>query len=265
MSILPRHFLYCLALLLSFACAPCVRAETVVSIDDLSPADGAQLAPGASLYILMNYRTDEPVRLWARPYANGAAVRQTVSGPSSQYSGEGQALGWFALSEAGTVDEIRVLAGGGDPYREWLVTSIPVSIAWTSAGAASRASPAWVGELQQEQAARNAELARQRASKPTSASDTLLVTGFMLLVGALLIAGIAMPVRSAWRWHGGWRFAAFAPLGLMAFVVLRIVIDTAQDPTSHNLWPFEILTYGIVALVIIVVLKIARRILGVQE
>lgn len=41
-----------------------------------------------------------------------------------------------------------------------------------------------------------------------------------------------------WRWRGGWRIAA-APAMVMSFVVLRIVVDTARDPTSRNLWPFE--------------------------
>jgi hypothetical protein len=31
---------------------------------------------------------------------------------------------------------------------------------------------------------------------------------------------------------------------MMAFVIGRIVVDTALDPTSHNLWPFEILMWG---------------------
>ncbi len=83
-------------------------------------------------------------------------------------------------------------------------------------------------------------------------------------MGTLLIGGIALPLRSARRWSGGWRIAAFAPLGLMGFVILRIVIDTAIDPTSHNLWPFEILIFGAVALLIVFALKIARRILGVR-
>lgn len=30
----------------------------------------------------------------------------------------------------------------------------------------------------------------------------------------------------------------------MAFVLLRLQIDTARDPTSHNLWPFEIVMWG---------------------
>ncbi|MFH0342975.1 MAG: hypothetical protein ACHBNF_12780 [Chromatiales bacterium] len=54
-----------------------------------------------------------------------------------------------------------------------------------------------------------------------------------------------------------------APTAIVGFVVLRILIDTAGDPTSHNLWPFEILIFGTGALVIIGVLKMARRLMGV--
>ena len=53
------------------------------------------------------------------------------------------------------------------------------------------------------------------------------------------------------------------PAAVIAFVVLRILVDTARDPTSHNLWPFEIIIFGAVAVGIIGVLKIARRMMGV--
>jgi hypothetical protein len=36
------------------------------------------------------------------------------------------------------------------------------------------------------------------------------------------------------------------------------VVDTARDPTSHNLWPFEILMYGTLSLALMAALKIAR-------
>ncbi|MGH6635545.1 MAG: hypothetical protein ACRED0_05230, partial [Gammaproteobacteria bacterium] len=67
---------------------------------------------------------------------------------------------------------------------------------------------------------------------------------FML---SLLLAGSAAPTWALWKWRGGWRIAAAVPAVLMAFVVLRIVVDAARDPTSHNLWPFEILEFGMVS------------------
>ncbi len=54
------------------------------------------------------------------------------------------------------------------------------------------------------------------------------------------------------------------PACVVLFVVLRIIVDTARDPTSHNLWPFEILIFGSVALAIVGALKVARKYLGAE-
>jgi len=86
----------------------------------------------------------------------------------------------------------------------------------------------------------------------------------MLGVLALLIAGITVPLCSAWRWRGRWRIAAAVPACAMLFVVLRIVVDTTRDPTSHNLWPFEILQIGVVSLAIVGALKLARLVVRAQ-
>lgn len=78
------------------------------------------------------------------------------------------------------------------------------------------------------------------------------------------LGGIVVPLWSAWRWQGGWRIAALVPVAVLAFVALRIVVDTARDPTSHNLWPFEIIMFGGGALLAIGVLRLARRWTGVH-
>lgn len=49
---------------------------------------------------------------------------------------------------------------------------------------------------------------------------------------------------------------------MMAFVVLRLIADISSDPTSHNLWPFEILMIGALSVAIMVVLLVSRRITG---
>jgi len=73
-------------------------------------------------------------------------------------------------------------------------------------------------------------------------------------------AGFAWPAWGVWKWRGGWRLAAALPIAAMTFVALRIVIDTARDPTSHNLWPFEIIMWGGGSFLFMVALKFARRI-----
>jgi hypothetical protein len=241
-------------------------ADTRADVGEISPADGTELAVGTSLYVRVDYETDQPVTLWARPFLNGKPVQRAMSNASETYSGSGRALGWFALTQAGAVDEIRILAGGGAPYREWQVTSVPVQFNWSAGGRTADASPPeWVSQLQSESAARSAARAKHRANEPVPVTDIALFNGFMLLMLALLIGSIALPVRSVWRWRGGWRIAAGVPLILMAFVVLRIVSDTTRDPTSHNLWPFEILMFGGVAIVVTVALMVVRRLLNAKK
>lgn len=66
-----------------------------------------------------------------------------------------------------------------------------------------------------------------------------------------LIAAMALPalpfayaigqLRCLERWRGGWRLAAGLPVAGWLVWVVALVRDLAADPTSHNLFPFEIL------------------------
>ncbi len=85
--------------------------------------------------------------------------------------------------------------------------------------------------------------------------DVLLV-----LVAALVVAAfLFLETRSLLRWKGGWRIGATLPLLAVLFVVARIVFDTRRDPTSHNLWPFEILFAVVTASVALGVLYAVQR------
>lgn len=241
------------------------HADTQASIGELSAAEGSKLGVGTSLYVRIDYDSDAAIRLWARPYREGHEVRQAMSSGSELLSGTGQALGWFALTEPGDIDEIRIRAGGGSPYREWVVANVPVRYSWSAAASPETGKPPWVEDLLQEVSARSEQRARQQAREPAKTSDVAWINGFMLLIVAIAVGSIALPVRSMIRWHGGWRLAAAVPLGLMTFVILRIIIDTTLDPTSHNLWPFEIVMFGACAVAIIGALWLARKVLGVSQ
>lgn len=117
-------------------------------------------------------------------------------------------------------------------------------------------------ELLQVEQTRQREDAQRRASIPASAADVGFFSGFMLFILALLLAGLGVPIWAALKWRGGWRIAAAIPAAVMLFIVLRIAFDTTRDATSHNLWPFEILQFGTGALLVIGVLRWARRRLG---
>ena len=88
----------------------------------------------------------------------------------------------------------------------------------------------------------------------------VVFTWFVILVGvALAIVGVRALIqrRTAWRWM------ISLPLLLVLGVVLRIVRDVRADPTSHNLWPFEVLVTLCAAAGLLGLLELIR--LGIQR
>jgi hypothetical protein len=239
---------------------PTVRVEVAAT----EPGMEATLGRDQTFWVRIRYESDESVTLWARPYFHGKEA-PAASNPSRQYVGSGYALGWFSFREPAEVDELRISAGGGRPYREWNLASYPVKLRWTGAPAASRATPAWVTELRAADDSANRAAMDSMMNEPVTASDVTLMRGFMLVVLGGMVAGLIAPIVAYRRWKGGWRIAAGVPLAGMCFVIVRIIVGTAIDPTSHNLWPFEIGMVAFLALAFIAVVAIARRVTGAHR
>ena len=75
----------------------------------------------------------------------------------------------------------------------------------------------------------------------------------------MILASIGIPLWAAWAWHGRWRIAALPALIVLGIAALRILIDTKRDPTSHNLWPLEILAWNLPCLLYLGVVWLLRR------
>jgi hypothetical protein len=83
----------------------------------------------------------------------------------------------------------------------------------------------------------------------------ILLTVFVSILGiGLTVVG----VRALVRWRGGWRWVALAPLLLVPGVVLNIVLKVRADPTSHNLWPFEVLGAIVLAGAVLGLIELCR-------
>ncbi len=240
------------------------HAETSVQVLETHPSGAViTLASNQNFYLHLRYRTDRPVQIWARPYFRGKAVN-AGSNPSRSYpAGSGEALGWFFLFKPGTqVDEVRISAGDGSYKGTQVVATYPVQIIGGDQPVATQDQPAWVTRLNALDATAQKAGYERQMNAPVSAGDRLLLGGFMLGMLTLGILGFAAPAWGLWRWRGGWRIAAAIPAAIMAFVVLRIIAATAIDPTSHNLWPFEIVMWGGLSCAWILVLAVARRLFG---
>lgn len=258
-----RWMLALAAAALAFAATGVAHATTQVEVVETFPAgDTLALAPNQTFYLRLRYTSDAPVHIWASPQFDGKEVK-AGSNPSRLYpAGSGEALGWFFLLDPGTrVDAVEITAGDGTRRGTPVVASYPVALAaGSSAVAADTPQPAWLTALRAtDEAARRAE--RERAmSAPVRAGDVALFNGFMLTMLAIGLVAFAGPAWGLWRWRGAWRWVAAIPAATMAFVVLRIVVDTTRDPTSHNLWPFEILLWGTLSCAWTVAAAIAHRV-----
>jgi hypothetical protein len=250
---------------LCLATALNAEAEIQVKVVGTDPAAETSLGRDQPFYVRIEFSTDEPINIWARPYFKGKAIERAKFNASHKYSGTGQALGWFSLDGPSEVDEVHIILGGGKPWREWVAVRYPVKIAGTGLAPALRTNASWVDELRRETEVAQRREFENRINEIASAGDFVFMSGFMLLMLSLLLAGFGAPAWAWYKWRGGWRIAALAPALLMAFVVLRIMRDTARDPTSHNLWPFEILMFGLVSLGIILGLAIARRVVATKK
>jgi uncharacterized membrane protein YfcA len=69
---------------------------------------------------------------------------------------------------------------------------------------------------------------------PSNPSGTIWLLGAGvsgLLAGFLLRPGLRAPVLSVVS-------------GFVLAVLVRVAVETSRDPTSHNLWPFEVVIAG---------------------
>lgn len=258
-----RNPIMCVAMF-AFAIPFAAHATTKVELLETFPPSTSDIVvpPGEDVYLRIGYETDAPTHIWARPYFQGKEVA-AGSSPSLEYSGKGELLGFFFINPpGGQADEIRVTAGDGSRKGTPEIARFPIR-AFSYAGAhAPPPEPEWVASMRDAQNEAMDEAYKAQMRKPVTAGDTAIFGGFMLAFAALGLLGLGWPAWALWRWRDKWRLWAAIPLAVMGFVVLRIVSGTAIDPTSHNLWPFEILMAGacsVVAMAVISALRWSQR------
>jgi hypothetical protein len=253
-----QHLVIALALIFA-SLAGVVRAAVSVEVIGTDPPGATVVVPrNENFYVRLRYTRDQAISIWARPYFQGREV-DAGSNPSRTYTGSGEAMGWFFFMTPGDqVDEIRITAGDRSHNGAHLVATYPARVVGGTELAQARALPDWVVELSRQHKAAQQDAYARRMNTPLTAGDAVLFDGFILTVFALGVFGFAAPAWGLWRWRGGWRIAVAIPAAMMAFVVLRIVIGVSSDPTSHDLWPFEIMQVGAVGVVIMAALVAAR-------
>jgi hypothetical protein len=84
-------------------------------------------------------------------------------------------------------------------------------------------------------------LPRDGIAEDEPARSTDSSTPFTLDLLAFVLAGVVVPLCHVWTWNGGLARRRWPALpSSCSSTPLLIIVDTRRDPTSHNLWPFEI-------------------------
>ena len=237
--------LLCLAMALLAAYPPLSTAADAPRISlqlvEMDPASPAVLNADDTVYVRVRYHSDVPITIWVRPYENGQPA-PAMSNASPVYpAGQGDALGWFAFRDQGSVDAIHLQAapqGKGTPTVD---TTVPVDFTWSGRTGPAREPAAWVAPLQKQQSDLLKQATNQSMKKPTNMGGALVVVVFAFLVLLALGVCFVWPVWGVVLWEGPWKKLAAIPLAVIVLWVLKDCSDLARDATSHNLLPFEFL------------------------
>jgi hypothetical protein len=154
------------ALLFSAIFTVQTHADTQAQVVALESATTSTFAANEPFYVRVKYSSDEPVNLWVHPYYRGKLVKGVLMSTSSRYMGNGEMVAWFALTEAGKVDEIRVVVGGGEPWRQWQVASRRLDLQWADGEEDATVRKAAESEVVEPDAEKS-DLAERRPVDPT--------------------------------------------------------------------------------------------------
>lgn len=240
------------------------HAQTRVELLGTWPAgDAVTLHHNQNFYLHLGYTSDQPVHIWVQPFFEDKPVKAGTNTSRIYPAGSGEALGWFFLFDPGTqVDAVQIKAGDGSLNRTPVVATVPLSVTSDDATAETSTAPEWLTSLRAADDAADRAAQQQAANTPETVGDRAIISGFLLAFVGLGLVGVGWPAWGLWRWRGGWRIATAVPAAVMAFVILRIFFDGLRDPTSHNLWPFEILMAGGASVAVMIVLGLARLLTG---
>ena len=88
--------------------------------------------------------------------------------------------------------------------------------------------------------------------------DDLLVPVIGVLAFSMPILAIVLPLLAMRRWSGAWRMLAALTIIPIAFDIARIVTGLARDPTSHNLFPLEMILWSVPGLALLFLVWLIR-------
>ena len=253
-------------LLFYFLSLPAVATVSVEVVETFPEQTDQALAVDQSFYVHLRYSSDVPVRIFVRPYTAGERSNAISHGAVMLPPGSGETLGWFALRTPGVVDGYRVSVDTTNSGYPEDVLTVPVKLEWKPGGVITHTGqPEWINRITLlHEEMRKAEYANRQMESDSFGMMLLGMVLMPLLFGIPLLA-LVLCVVAVIRWQGRWRYAGGLPLVLFGIWLVKFLYDVTKDPTSHNLWPFELLYWAGFTLVWLLVWFVVKKGIGKQE
>lgn len=83
----------------------------------------------------------------------------------------------------------------------------------------------------------------------------------LIFAAALFFGAILLDILLIRRWRRWWRGAACVPIAALVVWAAVIVVGIIRNPTSHNLWPMELILWGAAALAVLGLLALLKRLM----
>ena len=208
-------------------------AQVRLFVADMDPSASATLGHWEQFSLRIEYETDRPIRIRGDAMLDGRRVTSINSGSPQYDAGEGEALFWFAYTDAARVDAIVVRAVDEDSGEVLAETERPVRLEWTGRAAARRKPAAWVERLQAQHAAR-----MRRQIQVSAGEESPAATLFFMAMTWSVPVYIVLQLVALWRMRGGWRVAAAVPAVPMGLVLVYTLLAMLA---GSNLFPLMLL------------------------
>ncbi|HAT3975733.1 TPA: hypothetical protein RG395_003301 [Legionella pneumophila] len=199
-----------------------------VELIETSPKSPVTLNQDEALYVLIRYKSDQPLRF----QAIGENLQQKIMdsarfNPSQAYpAGEGEAIAWVAYDNTTEIDSITVTIYDAN-WRALQTKSIPVSAVWQNENNSNNQPVApWVQRLNQQQ--QSSVFTNSQTS--LSSGDAHFVQFLFLLIPLYWLLQIFI----LFNWTGRWKKLACFPL----FFSIPLLLYTLYALyAGSNLWP----------------------------
>ena len=225
MKLFAKYYYSCLFALMMILYSVSVWSVEVELVET-SPKSAETLNQDESLYVLIRYKSDQPLRFQAIGQYQNKQIKENVkmNGSLTYPAGEGNAIAWVAYDKATKIDQI-VVTVYSDNWQLIKNVSMPRTVSWEEGGSiAPHPEASWVGQLNQDQQSYGHD------ERPTSFSWNIFLIFLFLTAPAYWY----LQVQLLLNWKDGWRKRAAAPLIISIPLLLYTLFALFK---GSNLWP----------------------------